>query len=322
LSWADSFNERTGQWPNADSGTIAGADGVTWCAVDNALRCGFRELPCGSSLAKLLAAERGIRNRSSLSQLSRKAILAWADAHYERSRSWPSAKMGTIPEAPHETWKGVDSALRKGRRGLRLRSSLARLLARYRGKTNHMNRPALSKKRILAWADAYLWRTGKWPNANSGRVIEAPGETWRLIDNALRRGHRQLDGGSSLLQLLAKKRGVRNPRRPPHLTEELILYWAELHQQLTGAWPKRNSGPVQHGRGETWAHVDWALRHGKRKLPGGSSLAKFLASKGIGADLGEELSASEASINQVSSRSGLNGFQFKLEWVGDSGTDK
>lgn len=281
LSWADDYYERTSRWPTAESGTINRGDGVTWRAVDNALRCGFRELPAGSSLAKLLAAERGIRNRGSLPRLSRKTILAWADAHFQRTGTWPIAKLGTIPEAPQETWQSVDSALRKGDRGLRIRSSLARLLARYRGKSNHLNRPPLSEKSILAWADAHLHRTAKWPHANSGPVIDVPGETWRLIDNALRKGYRQLDGGSSLLQLLVKRRGVRDPRRPPHLSEEIILYWAELHYQYTGAWPKRDSGPIWRGNGEKWAQVDSALRSGKRKLPGGSTLAKFLESQGL-----------------------------------------
>jgi len=88
------------------------------------------------------------------------------------------------------------------------------------------------------------------------------------------------EGGSSLLQLLVKKRGVRHPQHLPHLTEELILYWAELHYQRMGTGPKYDSGPIWRGGGETWAQVDNAFRHGKRKLPGGSSLAKFLASQG------------------------------------------
>jgi hypothetical protein len=276
LTWADTFHERTGRWPNANSGTIAGRS-ETWRAVDKALRNGTRELPGGSSLARLLAAERGVPNRLSLPPLSYKMILAWADAHHERTGKWPTKDAGPIPEAPSETWQAVDSALRTGSRTLRVRSSLARLLARYRGRRNLHGLPPLSEELILAWADAHHQRTGTWPNVGSGRVVDAPAENWKLIDAALRTGHRHLDGGSSLFQLLVQKRGVPNPRRLPHLTEELILYWAELHRERTGAWPKYDSGPIWHGNGETWARVDHALRHGKRKLPGGSSLAKFLA---------------------------------------------
>ncbi len=89
------------------------------------------------------------------------------------------------------------------------------------------------------------------------------------------------------MQLLVKSRGVRHPQHLPHLTEELILYWAELHYQRMGTWPKYDAGPIWRGGGETWAQVDNALRLGKRKLPGGSSLAKFLTSQGDGTGVRE-----------------------------------
>ena len=37
------------------------------------------------------------------------------------------------------------------------------------------------------------------------------------------------------------------------------------------------SGAIPGTNGETWAMVHGALRHGRRGLPGGSSLARFLA---------------------------------------------
>src|SRR4029077_17632843 len=151
LCWADVFHERTGQWPNVKSGNITGADGETWPGVDKAVRHGYRGLAGGTSLAKLLAAERSVRSRRILPPLSRKKILAWADAHFERTQTWPNARIGAIPEAPEETWKGVDSALRNGSRGFRVHSSRARLLARHRGKRPHLSQPALSEKTILAW---------------------------------------------------------------------------------------------------------------------------------------------------------------------------
>jgi hypothetical protein len=281
LAWADAWHERTDEWPSFMSGEIPGSGGETWYAIHKALLTGGRGLAERSSLAKLLAAERGVRSYY-LPPLSRKMILAWADAHYERSGQWPTARAGPIPEAPPETWQGVDSALVNGARGLGKRSSLARLLARFRGKRVHLLLPPLSEDGILAWADAHRRRTGQWPNVNSGPIVDAPGENWRSIDAALRQGHRRLSGGSSLLQLLVKNRGERDPHRLPHLTEELILYWAELHFERTGKWPKRNSGPIFGGRGEKWVQVDDALRHGKRMLPGRSSLAKFLAAANRG----------------------------------------
>jgi hypothetical protein len=278
LAWADAWHERTGQWPTTRSGRIPDSDGITWRGVDKALRYGRRGVDGGSSLAQLLVAERGLRHPQLLPPLTRKLILAWADAHYERTGKWPHTHSGAIPEAPPETWQGIDSALLNGARRLQ-RSSLARLLARYRGKRSRVTVPPLTEAGILAWCDAHFQRSGKWPNVASGPVVDAPGENWRTIDGALRVGSRRLPGGSSLVQLLVKNRGMRHPRRLPHLTEELILYWAELHFQRTGKWPGHKSGPIWGGGGETWSQVDNALRLGKRMLPGGSSLAKFLANQ-------------------------------------------
>ena len=105
--------------------------------------------------------------------------------------------------------------------------------------------------------------------ANSGSVI----------DQALRRGLRGLPGGSSLIQLLAKKRGLRNQMAPPPLTEDEIIEWADLHYHATGRWPTYRSGPIAEAPGETWTAVDYALRLEKRGLSGGASLAKLLAER-------------------------------------------
>jgi hypothetical protein len=277
LAWADAFHERMAHWPGIESGTIPEAPAETWKAVNHALRKGARGLPGGYSLAELLAAERGVRNQRSVPGLSRKQILAWADAHHRRTGDWPTQQSGPIPESPGDTWWAVDAALRDGNRGLRPGSSLARLLARHRGRRNPVALPPLTKRQILAWADQHHERTGRWPHAKSGPVADAPGERWDLIDNALRQGHRGQPGGSSLLLLLVKKRGVRHPLHPPPLTEGQILAWAGLHFRRTGAWPRYTSGAVAEAPGETWAALDNALRYGIRGLAGGGSLAKLLA---------------------------------------------
>jgi hypothetical protein len=65
-------------------------------------------------------------------------------------------------------------------------------------------RPALTVGQILAWADAHRRRTGRWPTAASGPVTDAPGETWRALNNALYFGRRGLRGGDSLPRLLVR----------------------------------------------------------------------------------------------------------------------
>jgi hypothetical protein len=60
LAWADAWQARTGRWPRGHSGAIPGTRGMRWDQVDTALRAGSHGLPCGSSLSRLLAAERGV----------------------------------------------------------------------------------------------------------------------------------------------------------------------------------------------------------------------------------------------------------------------
>src|SRR5262249_16351110 len=95
----------------------------------------------------------------------------------------------------------------------------------------------LSIGQILAWADSHYERTGSWPQCRTGRIFGGQGETWRNVDNALRYGFAGLPGGSSLARLLAEQRGVRNPRRPPTLTIEQILAWADAHFKHHKSWP-------------------------------------------------------------------------------------
>jgi hypothetical protein len=280
LSWADEHRDRTGDWPHSWSGPIAAAPAETWNAVDHALKRGSRGLVGDSSLARLLAAERGVRNHLDRPPLTRKLILNWACRHHRRTGKWPTMNAGPVVDAPGETWLALDACLKCGHRGLRGGSSLARLLELHGKKRSHLNLPALTIKGIVAWADAHRERTGAWPCRTSGPVAEEPDEDWKRIDQTLRSGGRGLAGGTSLVKLLARKRGVRNPAAPPPLSMEQILGWVDRHVIRTGVRPRYNDGPISDAPGETWAGLDNALRKGTRGLAGGSSLAKFLRETG------------------------------------------
>ena len=54
LRWARAYHRKYGKWPTVRSPGFADDSGVTWAAVHLALRCGYRGLPGGSSLSKLL----------------------------------------------------------------------------------------------------------------------------------------------------------------------------------------------------------------------------------------------------------------------------
>ena len=123
----------TGRWPLAKSGPVAAAPGETWLGIDMALRKGRRGLCAGSSLARLLSYRRGVRNQCELPRLTIKAIVAWAKMHYFEHRRWPTKHSGPVLGTLHETWLGIDKALRSGRRGLSGKSTLSKLLRRSRG---------------------------------------------------------------------------------------------------------------------------------------------------------------------------------------------
>jgi hypothetical protein len=52
------YRQRSGRWPNLFSGKIPGTHD-TWLRIDWALRKGYRGLPGGDSLAKLLTRKAG-----------------------------------------------------------------------------------------------------------------------------------------------------------------------------------------------------------------------------------------------------------------------
>lgn len=157
-----------------------------------------------------------------------------------------------------------------------------RRLPPHRSKRRRPSRqkPGLTVSQVLVWADDFHRRTGHWPNRSSGR-IPLKNETWSAINQALNKGCRGFLAGSSLAKLLCLHRGVRNRSNLPDLKEREIVQWAKVHFQRTGEWPTLNSGGIHGLPGDTWYAVNAALFKGSRGLPGGSSLARLLARRGL-----------------------------------------
>ena len=213
-------------------------------------------------------------------------ILAWADAHHDRTGAWPRKTTGHITGTRDETWNGMHEALLKGRRSLRGGCTLATLLERHRGVRHKQHAPRFSARRIRTWAGRYRRETGRWPTVRSGPIPESPADTWGKVNAALLLGYRGLPGGQTLSALLHgrgapifnTRPSTPERRRPrPAQSVEEILRWADEHFRRRGAWPKLYSGPVAGSGGDTWLTVDRALRRGRRGLPGGGSLALLLA---------------------------------------------
>ena len=77
LAWADDHRATTGQWPHADAGLVRSTLAERWVNLDQCLRIGLRGLPGGSSLARLLAEHRGVRNPAALPRLTPQQIVTW-----------------------------------------------------------------------------------------------------------------------------------------------------------------------------------------------------------------------------------------------------
>ncbi len=101
------------------------------------------------------------------------------------------------------------------------------------------------------------------------------------VATALRCGLRGLRGGTTLPRLLCKRRGARNEKALPSLSERQILAWAKAHFQATGRWPHRQSGAVSGSNGESWRIIERALSSGDRGLSGGLPISKLLKKHGL-----------------------------------------
>jgi hypothetical protein len=81
--------------------------------------------------------------------------------------------------------------------------ALRRLLIHKRSARNPpVHRGPLTPEQIGRWAERHFQRTGSWPKYDTGLIAEDPDETWGAADRALRKGERDLPGGSSLAKFL------------------------------------------------------------------------------------------------------------------------
>jgi hypothetical protein len=78
LAWADAHHARTGRRPHAKSGPVEGAPGEVWDHINAALYDGYRGLPGGDSLARLLNRHRSRLGRGWVSWTPAEDELVWA----------------------------------------------------------------------------------------------------------------------------------------------------------------------------------------------------------------------------------------------------
>lgn len=135
LALADTHFKNRSEWPSKGSGAVDGLPGETWEAIDRAFRRGLRGLSGGRSLVSFLEKHRSIlggrkRRRRRIQEEERlrtEEIVAWGKAYFQREGIYPNRNSGAVAEVPRLTWGAIDSALKRGNRGLSGRSSLAKL---------------------------------------------------------------------------------------------------------------------------------------------------------------------------------------------------
>jgi len=136
--------------------------------------------------------------------LTYERILAWADAPPRSHRAVANAAVG-----PRARSRARD--LGRDRLGLAPGPAIPAWrveLAASRAVRNIHTLPRLTLDQVLAWADAYQAKTGRWPRSRLGQIADAPGETWSVVETALYQGLRGLPGGMTLSQLLTERRGA------------------------------------------------------------------------------------------------------------------
>jgi len=176
-------------------GAIPNSGGETWASVVSACFKGKRGLPGTWTLDDLLVQRRGKHSHLKRPQLDIAQIRKWARAYYTRTRKWPSPHSGAIDGTDGESWNAVSHALSDGIRGIKHKTTLGRVVNAL--KVQEFG-PILMLGDIALWARAFYRRHGTWPERYSGRIPDAPGETWLKIDNALRHQLRGIKRSTSL----------------------------------------------------------------------------------------------------------------------------
>src|SRR5262245_47113334 len=107
LAWADAHRRRTGRWPTAASGPVRAAAGKTWAAINVDLIEGYRGLPGGDSLSRLL--DRRRRASGPASSFGVAATPYDAASRRGEDGAWlhgPRTSSGETGRGPPRAWPG------------------------------------------------------------------------------------------------------------------------------------------------------------------------------------------------------------------------
>ena len=103
-------------------------------------------------------------------------------------------------------------------------------------------KPPLTVAQTLSWADSHRARTGEWPGAQSGHVLDNRNEKWVNVNQALRLGLSGLRG-DGIARLLDRERGKCNVADLPGLTEGQIATGQSSTTPAPGGGRPRTAAP-------------------------------------------------------------------------------
>jgi hypothetical protein len=273
--------EKIGSYPTESSDWILeGKD--SWPAISFALNYGFRGLPGGSSLAKLLQAHNLKANLGEREYPSKDEIVDVAKIYQtqDKDNKLPTRESGLFPNPNYLdlTWGGINSALVKGLIEDTKAKTLTDLWVQEFGSRNVNNLENLTEEQILRWCDKYQedHPNKKFPSNQSVPIVTMGTETFMSIDTAIRENRRGLTGLVSLAHLLFKKRGKRTNKNLPKIKIKQIKDWMIAWHNHYQKWPTATDGEIPNSSGEKWSNINATLHRGGRGCPK-TSLAELKA---------------------------------------------
>jgi hypothetical protein len=138
--WALEYIAKHKKRPSGDSSDVVNPSlekewqGITWCAINNALRRGNRGLRKYKSLSEFLNIKLGKIKRNKYAMVSNTIIIDWIKQFKIKYRRNPKLMDGKIEFADGQyfgmSWRSINECLRNGYRGLIGGSSLKEIVSK------------------------------------------------------------------------------------------------------------------------------------------------------------------------------------------------
>jgi len=275
INWVKIFKEKYGEYPYVDEKRIIIEQGnFSWKILNKSLKRGYRSLPGGYSLSRLICDNfnEKPRTRQSKFKISESDIIYYMQKFKDIYGFIPNC--GTkeeIPDCPGKTWSDIHTYLYAGKViGLiGERSGLQQMASKHFGQINNSDFPNLTTEMIINWLKLFYDIYEYYPSAiDKKEVPDAPlCVTWTKIHKSLYHGLNGLPGGSSLAKIKEEYLGQVNKSNLPPWTEDKIALVMYQFNDLYGYYPKADEKFAVPGHpNDTWCGLSSALQQGKRGL--------------------------------------------------------